>query len=134
MGPNAQAVMPGANGRMDAATLSPRRNHRAAAISIPLPLAGRGQGWGCRKRGVDDADNAFDVLQNIIVPEAENLKLITGQTEVTLPVNRCVCIFIVLTAVDFDHKTGSVTGKIDDHSVNWNLTAKMQSALFVVAQ
>ena len=116
---------PVAVGRRDAA-----QSQKARGISIPLPLAGRSQGWGCCERGIDGAHDTFDVLQNVVVPEAENLKPIAGQTQITLTVGGCIRLFIVLAAVDFDHKTSRVAGKINDHPVDRNLTTKMHRASY----
>lgn len=118
--------------KVEAAACQYRTIVLANAVQFPLPSGG-GLGWGLvpPKILADRLDNAFDVRQHIIVPEAQNT--------ITLPEQESGSPFIfcavrMLATIDFDNQPCQPAAKIRDIRADRVLAAKMLMLQLMVPQ
>src|SRR5258708_1973372 len=104
----------------------------SASASSSLPPCGGGLGWGVATEcGADDVDNAIRILQDLVVPEAEDAEALPLQKGCSDHVG---CAFRVLPAVDFDDKARFQTNEVGDVLVDRDLAAKSMSIELLSAQ
>jgi hypothetical protein len=88
-------------------------------------LRGEGGMRGCfHEYGLDCKQNAFDIPEDIVVPEAKSLVALFPQT--FIPDGIC-CGFIVLPSVDFDDEALLATDEIADVADDRFLAHKLMS-------
>jgi hypothetical protein len=102
---------------------------------FPLPpLLRRGgvRGGGCHSEGADDGlDHPVDVVEDVIIPESENAITLSIEIGSSREVSRTVG---VLTAVDFDHDSIGVTGKVREVRSDRCLPANVRRAKLQFSQ
>src|SRR5205807_1530260 len=93
-----------------------------AFLYCSLPPCGGGLGWGVAgERGADNFNNAIGILQNVVVPEAEDAESFAFQEGRS---DRIRFAFSVLSAIDFDDELGLETREIGDVRADWGLASK----------
>jgi hypothetical protein len=99
-------------------------------------MAGSGRGWGAglAHRSSNHVHHAFDISKYIVIPESQHsitacLK-IGGPFRITCQAER----FIVLPAIEFDHKPGSVARKVSEVRSDRRLPPKMRAVDLDTAQ
>jgi hypothetical protein len=100
---------------------------RRPALATPSPRVrgeGRGEGRSRGRCGKDYVPNAFDILQDFIVPEMEDAIAALCQPLIAYGV---APVFGVLAAVDFDNESFLPTNKIDDIRPDGFLTHEFES-------
>ncbi|OJU05112.1 MAG: hypothetical protein BGN87_13965 [Rhizobiales bacterium 65-79] len=84
-----------------------------------------------RRRKADRYDDVpadiIDVTEDVFVPEAEDGPAVRLQSATPLFVNRQLCIFGVLRAIDLDNETFRGAGKIDDIPSDRKLASEGQT-------
>jgi len=89
------------------------------ALQAPLPQAGGAGGGLFRKRALDGRDNAFQILQDVVVPETDNA-----------PALRCEIAgsgfvvsgtFVMLAAVHLDDQLFGARGEVRDERADRDL-------------
>jgi hypothetical protein len=83
------------------------------------------------QRVPDSVEDAGPVVPKLVVPDAEDAKVLRSQPRVALDVaNRSG----VLTAIKLDYQPGLETDKIDDVAPDGNLAAKLESSEAPIAK
>jgi hypothetical protein len=105
------------------------------ANAFPSPLRG-GVGVGVHhiKSRQDFTHDAFEIPENIIVPEPNDFETLSAKIAVAIFVPLLMRVQIVLAAVDLNNKANRAAGKIYNQMVDRYLTAKMKSASFQQTQ
>jgi hypothetical protein len=92
---------------------------------------------GCGRtieRGVNNFHYAFDVLADIIIPDAKDSVTFSFKPSRPLLVAPSIFLFAVLRTIDFNDEASGGAGKIDDEFSDWHLAAKVSTAHFKLAQ
>jgi hypothetical protein len=82
----------------------------------------------------DFTHDAFEIPENIIVPEPNDFETLRAKIKIAIFVLLPMRIEIVLAAVDLNNKANREAGKIYNQMVDRYLTAKMKSASFQQTQ
>ncbi len=82
----------------------------------------------------DFTHDAFEIPENIIVPEPNDFETLSAKIAVAIFVPLLMRVQIVLAAVDLNNKANREAGKIYNQMVDRYLTAKMKSASFQQTQ
>ena len=94
-------------------------------------VVGRGRGWGVRcrtiKRRLNYAQHAFDIGQNIIVPEAQNSVTARIEKVGSQPIGVCLLIQSMLPAIQFDDEAKLMASEVRVVRPNRCLAPEMRS-------
>jgi len=107
---------------------------------LPLPLVGRGQGWGSEddsfkaKFQMDALHHAVDIRQHVIIPEAQYFIALTFQPCRSLRVSDDRLIMCMLATIAFDNQIGGVTGEVGDEISDGGLAPEMKAGGFKLPQ
>src|SRR5262245_4845572 len=82
------------------------------ALSTPLPLAGRGWGWGSSYRALDFRKHVVNIRKYIVIPITQHA--IAARFEKFCSRKICRGVLDVLTAVNFDNQFCAVARKVGD--------------------
>ncbi len=95
----------------------------------PLPLAGKGLGWGVGSLQclADEVHHTLNIAQHLVIPKAQHVETLKIQMGISRSVRAQSLICIVLAAIDFNDKPRGITGKIDYQMINRDLSAKVKS-------
>lgn len=83
------------------------------------------------KRSEDGLQDAFGVLQDFVIPEAQNAPTLLQQKGVTYDVSPTVGM---LAAIAFDREPLFKTGEVENVRIDWKLPADLESTEAAVAQ
>ena len=86
-----------------------------------------GGGWGHGQRVGDHLKNAFQVLHYVIVPKSEDAIAAAVHVSVTLDITPGLNTFIVLTAIQLDHQSLLMAGKVREVRSNCRLPSKVRT-------
>jgi hypothetical protein len=99
--------------------------------SLSLPRRGRVVGEADRvgnislKLSIDCLQNAVQISVYIIIPKAKHSEPLFGEIRVSHGIASCVCIGIVLAAIDFDDELRSQPDEVQDATGARRLTPKV---------
>jgi hypothetical protein len=131
LGPIAPNLSPQAGRRLCRPHLRPRLAAKTSlggsAWRLPLPACGERVGvrGRCHRRCREYCiPNAFDISQNVVVPEPQHAVAMLNQPSVA---HRVVLAFCMLAAVDLDYKTFLPTNKIGNVRPDRLLAYKLEA-------
>ena len=106
-----------------------RAKGAVAFLLLPLPLAG--EGWGEGGGLLNRRQYAVSVLQDMVVPEAQDAPTTRRQESATLRVSR---IFKMLAAINFYDEPLRNRREVGDERADWHLAAEFDCAQATIAR
>jgi hypothetical protein len=101
---------------------------RCPAVHIPSPACGGGLGWGLAgrgKRGCYRLKNAVTILQNLVIPEANDSPALASEISIALP----IIPFTMLSAIGLNDELGFDAHEIGDVGRYWVLPPEAPTEL-----
>ena len=96
-----------------------------------MPARSAGGVWGRGERVEDDHQDAFEIRQHVVVPEAQHTKVICRKPTIPSLIFRGLRM---LSAVHLDDKASLITREVCNIRTDRNLTAKFRTRKAAVAQ
>jgi len=101
-------------------------------MNFPPPLRGRVREGGGAERRINDFDHAIRILQDVVIPEPHDAKILrlqpSGAHRVT---HRSLTM---LTTIDFDNQASTEAGKIGDIRSERDLSPKTMTVDLLASQ
>ena len=99
----------------------------------PLPLAGRGWGWGS-KRVDDRVHHAFDILSDLGIPDPHDTEALVSQILLPPLVSGDLPIGAVGTTIDLDDEAVRQAREVDNAMIDGHLLPELEARVLQIAE